>query len=348
VGLDARALAGSEATGVGRYILALLEAFDAMSGLRVVRYGREPPPLLGPQLLSPLKMQRDGSDVIHGPANALPLVRYGVPGVVTVHDLAIYQHPEWFPKGQWFATRVVVPQSIRHARAVICPSMATRSAVLHLFGIRAERCHVIPHGVERSFSQPVTEARRKEVRDRYRLPPRYLLQVGTVQPRKNYATTVRAMARIPVGERLPLVVIGNFGWDYEPIKDLIRELDLGDWVHFAGYAGLPDLPAIYQSAEAGVFPSLDEGFGIPVLEAFAAGVPLAASNAGAIPEVAGDAALLSEPEDDHALAANLHRLIADRDLRQRLIAAGRLRASRFTWQASAAAHRAVYESVVRG
>jgi alpha-1,3-rhamnosyl/mannosyltransferase len=286
--------------------------------------------------------------LIHGPANALPLLRSGLPGVVTVHDLAIYQHPEWFPQRQWFATRVIVPRSIRQAIAVICPSMATRSALLHLFGIRAERCHVIPHGVEASFSEALPEAVRKAVCERYRLPPRYLLQVGTVQPRKNYATTLRAIARIPAAERLPLVVVGNFGWDYQPVKDLIGKLQLGEWVHFAGYAGLADLPSIYQSAHAAVFPSLDEGFGLPVLEAFAAGVPLAASNAGAIPEVAGDAALLADPEDDQALTSNLHRLIADQTLRLRLIAAGRSRASGFTWQASAAAHRAVYESVARG
>ena len=109
---------------------------------------------------------------------------------------------------------------------------------------------------------------------------------------------------------------------------------------------MPDLPALYQMAQAVLFPSLDEGFGLPLLEAFAAGAPVVASNAGAIPEVAGDAALLSAPEDAQALADNLLRLLTDRPLRERQVAAGRARAALYTWSASAAAHREVYESVV--
>jgi glycosyltransferase involved in cell wall biosynthesis len=117
-------------------------------------------------------------------------------------------------------------------------------------------------------------------------------------------------------------------------------------VRFVGYAGMPDLPALYQMAHAVLFPSLDEGFGLPVLEAFAAGTPVVASNAGAIPEVAGDAALLSAPEDAQTLADNLLRLLTDSGLRERQVAAGRARAALYTWSASAAAHRDVYGSVV--
>jgi glycosyltransferase involved in cell wall biosynthesis len=292
-------------------------------------------------------MRRDGVDLMHGPANALPLLRLGLPGVLTIHDLAIYDHPEWFPAGQWFATRIVVPESIRRASAIICPSQASRQAITRLFGIGPERCHVIPHGVEPEFALPASASLRGEVRHRYGLPPRYLLQVGTIQPRKNYVTTLRALARIPPAQRIPLMAIGSFGWNYEAVVDTVRELDLSSWVRFVGYAGLADLPALYQMAEAAVFPSLDEGFGLPVLEAFAAGTPMVASNAGAIPEVAGDAALLCEPQDAQALADNLLRILSDRPLRERQVAAGRARAALFTWSASAAAHRDVYRSVIR-
>ena len=290
-------------------------------------------------------MRWKGAQLIHGPANALPLVRFGLPGVVTIHDLAIYDHPEWFPPGQWFATRVIVPQSVRRARIVICPSEATRVAVTRLFAVDPQRCRVIPHGVEPEFALPASPAIRDEVRRAYKLPDRYVLQVGTVQPRKNYLTTMRAMARIPVGERIPLLAVGPFGWGFQPVVDAVRELALSDWVRFVGYAGLRQLPALYQMAEVVAFPSLDEGFGLPLLEAFAAGVPVAASNAGAIPEVASGAALLCPPLDDEALAANLIRLLTDTSLRERQIAAGRARAAGYSWPASAAAHRAVYESV---
>jgi alpha-1,3-rhamnosyl/mannosyltransferase len=294
----------------------------------------------------PLRMRGDGAQLVHGPANSLPLLRFGLPGVVTIHDLAIYDHPEWFPAGQWFATRVVVPRSIRQARAIICPSAATRQAIVRHFQVDPQRCRVIPHGVETEFSLPVSPAVRAELMARYALPSRYLLQVGTVQPRKNYVTSLRALARIPAAQRIPLLVVGGFGWSYDDVVDAVRALDLAEWVRFVGYAGMPELPGLYQMAHAVLFPSLDEGFGLPVLEAFAAGTPVVASNAGAIPEVAGDAALLCAPTDDDAMARNLLRVLTDGALRERQIAAGRARAALYTWSASAAAHRAIYERVV--
>src|SRR5256714_5980513 len=345
VALDARALT-DDATGVGRYIWALTVAFRGSHAVDLVPYRDPGPRILGPQLTLPLRIRRDGAQLIHGPANALPLLPLGLPGVVTIHDLAIYDHPEWFPAGQWFATRVVVPRSVRRARIVICPSEATKRATVRLFRIEPDRCRVIPHGVETEFSLPLSTAVRAEVTSRYALPPRYLLQVGTVQPRKNYVTTLRALKRIPIEQRIPLVVVGGFGWKYDAVVEAVRALELRDWVRFVGYAGMQDLPALYQMAQAVVFPSLDEGFGLPLLEAFAAGTPVVASNAGAIPEVAGDAALLCRPDDDEAVALNLLHLFTDSQLRERQIAAGRARAALYTWSASAAAHRVVYESVV--
>ena len=343
--LDARALA-DDATGVGRYIGALMTAFDETHGVELMPYRTAGLRVLGPQFELPLRMRRDGAQLIHGPANALPLLRLGLPGVVTIHDLAIYDHPEWFPSGQWFATRVVVPQSARRARIIICPSEATKRAMIRLFGIEPQRCRVIPHGVETEFALPASPSVKADVKARYGLPDRYLLQLGTVQPRKNYVTSLRALARIPPPQRLPLIVAGAFGWKYDAVVDAVRELNLADWVRFVGYAGMPDLPALYQMAQAVLFPSLDEGFGLPLLEAFAAGTPVVASNAGAIPEVAADAALLSAPEDAQALADNLLRLLTDSQLRERQVAAGRARAALYTWSASAAAHREVYESAV--
>jgi glycosyltransferase involved in cell wall biosynthesis len=325
-----------------------MSALKDSRGVDLMPYRDAWPRMLGPQLTMPARMRRDGAQLIHGPANALPLIGFGLPGVVTIHDLAIYDHPEWFPAGQWFATRVVVPQSARRAHMIICPSEATKRATVRLFGVEPDRCRVIPHGVETEFALPASASVRAEVTARYALPDRYLLQLGTVQPRKNYLTSLRALARIPPNERLPLIVAGTFGWGYDPVVDAVRELDLRDWVRFVGYAGLPDLPALYQMAQAILFPSLDEGFGLPLLEAFASGTPVVASNAGSIPEVAGDAALLSAPEDEQALADNLLRLLTDQQLRERQVAAGRARAALYTWSASAAAHRAVYESVAAG
>ena len=340
--MDGRALAAGEGTGVARYIQALISAFREAPGVSLQVYRQGTPRLVGPHLVAPLRMRAEGAAMVHGPANALPLIRCGLPGVVTIHDLAIYDHPEWFPRGQWFATRVVVPRSVRAARLVICPSQATMRAVVRIMGIDPQRCRVIPHGVEAGFSLPIPPAVAAEIKSRYALPARYLLQVGTIQPRKNYLTTLRALARIPAGDRLPLIVAGNFGWDYDAVVRAVASLGLSSWVRFIGYVGPRDLPPLYQMAHVVAFPSYDEGFGLPILEAFAAGVPVAASNAGAIPEVAGDAALLSAPDDEVALADHLRCLIHDDSLRQRRIGAGRARAARYSWSASAAAHRDVY------
>src|SRR3984893_1134908 len=347
VALDTRALS-DDATGVGRYIGALITAFHDSHGVDLRPYRDAGLRILGPQLALPLRMRRDGAQLIHGPANALPLLHPGLPGVVTIHDMAIYDHPEWFPSGQWFATSVLGPQSARRARMIICPSEATKRAVVRLFGVEPGRCRVSPHGVETEFALPVSPSLKADVRARYALPDRYLLQLGTVQPRKNYVTSLRALARLPVGQRLPLIIAGGFGWRYDAGVDTVREVDLRGWVRFVGYAGMPDLPALYRMRGPVLFPSLDEGFGLPLLEAFAAGTPVVASNAGAIPEVAGDAALLCAAGDDEALAGNLLRLLTDGALRERQVAAGRARAAMYTWSLSAVAHRAVYESVVSG
>src|SRR2546421_10327095 len=304
VGLDARALT-DDATGVGRYIRSLIAALQESHGVELMPYRDGGPRFLGPQMPLPLRMRREGAQLIHGPANALPLLPVGLPGVVTIHDLAIYDHPEWFPAGQWFATRVVVPQSARRARMIICPSEATKRATVRLFDIDPDRCRVIPHGVETEFALPASPSVKDDVRLRYALPDRYLLQLGTVQPRKNYVTSLRALARIPALQRMPLIVAGAFGWKYDAVVDAVRELGLRDWVRFVGYAGMPDLPALYQMAQAVLFPSLDEGFGLPLLEAFAAGTPVGGSDAGAVPPVARGGAFLGAPAEAQGLGQNL-------------------------------------------
>jgi len=207
---------------VAQHVAALREAH----GVSTVLYRQDFPRVLGPQLAVGIRMRLGGVAVMHGPANALPLARYGLPGVVTVHDLAIYEHPEWFPRGQWFATRLVVPHSIRSANLVICPSQATAGAVARLMGVGSERCRVIPHGVEPDFALPVAAEICAQTRARYALPESYILQVGTVQPRKNYLATLRALARIPAAERVPLLIAGGLGWDYEPVIRAVERVGL--------------------------------------------------------------------------------------------------------------------------
>lgn len=329
-------------SGVARSVAGLVQELRAVDGLRLSLYRAPRLPMVGPHLLMPVQARLERAQVFHGPAHGLPLAGLGIPGVVTINDLAIYDHPEWFPGRQWLSTRVLVPRSVRRARIVITPSEATRRAVMARFRTPAERFRVIPHGVDAVFAAPVSPADRSSVQQRYGLPERFLLQVGTVQPRKNFVGTLRALASLPPTERVPLLAVGEFGWKFEPVLRTVQELDLTRWVRFVGYVGLRDLPALYQLASVFVFPSLDEGFGFPVLEAFAAGTPVVASDAGAIPEVAGDAAILVPPGDATALAAALRAVLTDGPRRAELVDRGRARGAAYTWAASARAHANVY------
>jgi alpha-1,3-rhamnosyl/mannosyltransferase len=296
----------------------------------------------------PLRARLRGARLLHGPANALPLFSAGLLGIVTLHDLAIYEHPEWFPGRQWLSVRVIVPRSARRARFVIVPSEATQKAAVARFGLDPRRCRVIPHGVEPAFFKPLEPEKRAALREELRLPERFVLQVGTIQPRKNHLVSLRALAQLPESERIPLVLAGDFGWGFEPVLRAVSELGLESWVRFIGYVRPERLPGLYQLATAVLFPSLDEGFGLPVLEGFASGVPVVASSAGALPEVSQGAALECPPEDAGAFADALSRVLSEVSLRERLIASGRQRARLYSWEAAADAHRAVYRAALSG
>lgn len=329
-------------SGVGCYVANLVRELGHLDGVDLSLTRASGVPMVGPHLVTPLRARLARAEVFHGPAHSLPLTRLGIPSVLTINDLAIYDHPEWFPDRQWLSTRVLVPRSVRSARFVICPSQATRQALLARFRIPPERCRLIPLGVDPVFADGVAAAERMGLRRSLGLPDRFVLQVGTVSPRKNFAGTLRALAAIPTTERVPLVVAGEFGWKFGPVLQAVHDLDLTQWVRFLGYVGPRDLPVLYQLASVFVFPSLDEGFGLPVLEAFAAGTPVVASNAGAIPEVANGAALLVPPEDIEALASAMQTLLADGERRDQLVKQGRARAANYTWTATAQAHLTVY------
>jgi glycosyltransferase involved in cell wall biosynthesis len=342
VAIDGRELEpAASPTGVSRYLRCLLSALEDDPEVEVRMLGAGPP-VLGPHLFMPLRARLDGVDVLHGPANGLPLVRLGTPAVVTVHDLAIYEHPEWFPDRQWLSTRVLVPAAVQGARIVICPSQATRSGLARHLGVPPDKCRVIAHGVEAEFAAPIDPARMAAVRARLGLPDHYWLQVGTVQPRKNYEATLSALARLPASERLPLLIVGSLGWKYEPVLRAVQDLGLSTHVRLLGAVDPQLLPAVYRMADVLAFPSLDEGFGLPVLEAFASGLPVVAARRGAISEVAEGAAVLVEPHDHAALAEALVSLTRDGALRERNVAAGRARALEYTWDRSARAHVDAY------
>lgn len=264
---------------------------------------------------------------------ALPQTRT----LLTVHDLSFVRVPETASPPLKAYLDAVVPRSVRSADHVLADSQATRDDLVALYDVPESKITVLLSGVDARFAPVSDDAELSRVRQRYALPHTpFILSVGTVQPRKNYARLIEALAQLRAEyPALHLVIAGGRGWLEDPIYESLDRLNLRGAVTFTGFADDADLPALYTLARAVALPSLYEGFGLPVLEAMACGTPVVTSTISSLPEVAGDAALLVDPLDIDALAAALRQLLADESLRAGLRARGLARAATFTWERSA-------------
>ena len=271
-----------------------------------------------------------------------------VPTVVTVHDVSFLRFPEAFTLRDRALLGTAVPYSARRARAVITPSEHARRDVVELLGIPEQRVHVTPEASGPEF-RPVAAAERAAALHRCDVDGPFVLALGNLQPRKNLRRLLDAWRRLREADLLEghrLVLAGGAHGKREPVARIVAEAGLGDSVLFPGYVPQADLPALYSGATAFVYPSIYEGFGLPVLEAMACGAPVACSNAASLPEVAGDAALLFDPLDADLIAASLGALLADKGLRAALVARGCSRAAGFSWAACARRTLAAYESAL--
>lgn len=277
-------------------------------------------------------------DVVHATAIAVPPSR--APLVVTIHDLAFLAEPDHATRhGNRFFRRGT-ELARRHARLVLVPSEATAEECRGA-GFDPDRLRVVPWGVE---ARPVGPDDVAAARVRHGIGRPYVLFVGTIEPRKNLGGVVAAMATL-AGRDVDLVVVGPSGWN-EDIGARLRGLDgTGIGVHRLGFVPLADLPALYAGSAAFCFPSLREGFGMPVLEAMAHGAPVVTSASSATAEVAGDDALLVDPLDPAAIGAALARLLDDPALADDLRARGRARAATFSWDRTAELTAAAYAEV---
>ena len=301
--------------------------------------------------LVPAALRRLGVDVFHGMDHVgIPLVGRSGRYVVTVHDVIPLILPETFTPRHRLVVRLALARVRRKADLVLVPSHAVKRDVLRRVGVPEARVVVTPEGCEPRFRPVRSETALREVAARYDLPPRYLLAVGTLEPRKNLTTLLQVFARLRrdggVDPELRLVLAGARGWLDEPIFRTVRSLGLEDAVRFPGFIDDDDLPAVYGGAALFAFPSLYEGFGLPLLEAMACGVPVVTSNISSMPEVAGDAAVLVDPRDADGLAAAIARVLRDEGLRDRLRVAGIARAREFSWEATARRTLDAYASLV--
>jgi glycosyltransferase involved in cell wall biosynthesis len=299
----------------------------------------------------PARLRRLGTDVFHGPAVFLPLVKWGYRTVVTIHDLVSFLFPRTVPRKYSLYMRLMTRLAARSADRIIAVSGATRDDLRRVLRVPEERVVVIHEAVDPVFASATDGDHTTAVLRRYGIRPPYCLFVGNLEPRKNLARLIEAFARVRQhrgGVAGPqLVVAGTRGWLYGGIFRAVETHGVTRDIVFTGYVPAADLPALYAGATCFVFPSLYEGFGLPVLEAMAAGAPVVASRAGAIPEVAGDAALLVDAERPAEIAEAVESVLADAALRDRMAARGRARAREFTWEAVARQTLAVYETVHR-
>lgn len=290
--------------------------------------------------------RRAGATLLHLPAAVGP-VGGRLRTIVTIHDLHVLHAPRDFRP--WFRhySRAVIPRLARRAARVITVSEATRRDVVERLGLPDERVVTVPNGVAMS-AQPCAGSESQDGGP-YDLPERYVLAVGTLEPRKNLLRlfqAVRLLADRPATHDLVLVHAGGYGWLADDIVRAAREPGLRERVHLLGYVPPEHLACLYARARLLAYPSVFEGFGLPVLEAMAAGCPVVTSDRSALPEVAGDAAVLVDPVSVEAIAEGIRRVWEDdvlaRDLRDR----GLARAALFSWERTARLTADVYASVL--
>jgi len=298
---------------------------------------------IGRHLQWPATIRRMGPDAYFGPAGALPLGDVGCPSVITVHDLAIYRNPKWFPGQQPLSTRLVVPRSVLRADIVIAVSENTARDVVDVFGVERSRIAVVPHGVSPSF-HPLSAQDLAEARARLRLPERFILFVGTLEPRKNLETLLEAWATMK--DRPDLVVVGSWGWLYDTLRERMARMGAG--LHHLDSLDPGELPAVYNLARVLAHPAWYEGFGLPPLEAMACGTPVIVADTSSLPEVVGDAGLVVPAGEPEAWRKALERVIGDTDLAADLRRRGILRAAQFSWaRAASRTWRAIDDAIGR-
>ena len=356
VGIDASRATALQRTGTENYSLHLIRHLLAVNNHRYRLYFNATPPaglfpqsdnwearvMPFPRLWTHLRlsweMVRQPPDLLLVPAHVIPLIHPR--SVVTVHDLGYIYYPQTHRPFDRLYLDLSTRFNASVASHIIADSEATKSDLVREYRVAEERITVVYPGC--SLEPVIDETGWERVKERYHLPDRYILHLGTLHPRKNILRLLEAFQ--PLARDFPdlhLVLAGKKGWLYEEIRYKAEEL--GGKVHLPGYIASEDLPLLIRKARLFILPSLYEGFGFPILEAMAAGTPVVCSNASALPEVAGDAALLFDPHDVEAMRETARKVLEDEALRAELVERGLERAKVFSWERCAREILAVLE-----
>jgi glycosyltransferase involved in cell wall biosynthesis len=356
IGIDSRSVIGKKA-GFGQYtdnLLSQLSKIDKENHYtlffsknseikypsfdnKVIRLFRFPE--LWEQLRLPIEAAAEKIDLLHCPTNPGPIFA-PCKRVFTLHDVNYMRYPEFSydKKTQWYWS-LFSRAAAKAADLIITISSFSKKEIIELFNVPEEKVEVIYLAAGDNFRQIKLGKESEKIdslRKKYCLPGEFILFVGTVSPRKNLVTLLRAIAKLKKkGIKEKLVIVGDSGWKTKELSIIINELNLNKEIIFAGYVSEEELLLFYNLASVFVFPSIYEGFGLPVLEAMKSGCPVVASNNSCLPEIAGKAGLLVDPLDSTAFAEAIEKVLTDSLLRKRMILLGKKRASEFSWKKTA-------------
>ncbi|MZK52795.1 glycosyltransferase family 4 protein [Clostridium beijerinckii] len=261
--------------------------------------------------------------------------------ITTIHDMTYELYPETMDKKNLKRIKSDIQYSVNRADKIVTVSESSKRDIIKFLNVDEAKIEIVYNGVEyHKFNKSYSEDEKSKIRVKYNLQDNYILYMGTLEPRKNIESIIEAFSLFKKEDTMSnqntkLVIAGKKGWLFENIFNLVNKLSLKDEVIFTDYIEEEDKSLIYNMASLFVFPSLYEGFGIPVLEAMASSVPVITSNVSSLPEVAGDAAILVEPKDIKSIAEYMGKVLVDKELRNNLIKKGHEQAKKFTWESSA-------------
>ncbi len=337
-------------SGIGRYTFELASRLPASPPVESIRFYRnhewvrdispllvteKPQPQNGWHRLLPRWLRRPrirAGEVFHGPNYFLPA--FVEHGVATVHDLSVFRYPETHPAKRLAHFEKEFWQSLKRAAHLITDTETVRQEVIEFCRWPVDRITAIPLGVSPAFAPRTAESISAMLAGYGLMPGKYALGVSTIEPRKKIDRLLAAYAALPqaIRSQYPLVLIGGQGWLSDALHGEIDRARGQGWLHYLGFVSEPEMAAIYAGARAFVFPSIYEGFGLPVIEAMASGVPVVTSNRSCLPEVTQGAALLADPDDVSALCKAIQKSLEDEAWRRSAIAAGLEVAAKLTWE----------------
>ena len=295
----------------------------------------------------PVRLMKKGIDIFHGPASLIPFRKDHYRVVVTIHDLVAFLFPETIPLKYGAYMRYLLRHAVKRANKIISVSYHTRQDLIDILKVPSEKITVIHEAPSPIFRPYDPMEVRTFLKERYGIQKKFIYHLGNIEPRKNLIVLLEAFTRVcrELGPEVQLVVSGQKGWLIRSLNQFLKNYPNRDQVLFTGYVPMEELPFFMNGAELFVFPSLYEGFGLPVLEAMSCGTPVISSNQSSIPEIIGSAGILIDPTDTRELADRIIFLLRNRKERERLCLSGKEQAARFSWEEAARKTLDVYRSV---